>query len=381
MATYTLLDLVQIVLSSLNSDEVNSIGDTVESMQIANIIKTTYFNVITRAGLPDQNTLFQLNPSDDFSAPVLMYKPDNVSKLVWIKYFNTNVLGDQFTDQYGSYHHDLNTDIVHQTWTTTSVTSNSIGTGNKTFIVASNTLPIFAGQSVNCQSGPNSMQGTVVSYINNTLVVNVTAIGGAGTYSAWVINSTQGIGTIPGYQYVTQLPIRQFLDMTDSYNPTDNDVSSFEFNLGGENFLFYYKNSHTPSYATVIANDYIIFDSYDNTQDSTLQASKTMCYGQLYPEWIMQDSFVPLMDSKQFPLLINEAKITAYYELKTQLNARAEQEAKRAWINVSKTKSLNNRPTYMQQFDNFGRRAGTGGYSGTRAYPGSGWQGGWLAGS
>lgn len=381
MAKYTLLDLTQTILSSLNSDEVNSIGDTTESMMIANLLKTTYFNIITRAGLPDQNTLFQLTPSTNPSIPVVMTKPDNISKLVWLKYFNSNPLGDQFTDQYGSYSHDVNTDIVTQSWQTTSVTSNPIATGNQSFTVASNTLPIFAGQSVNIQSGANSMQGTVVSYLGFALVINVTTIGGSGTYSAWVINSTQGIGTIPGYQYVTMLPIRQFLDMINSFNPNDYDVNSFEFNQNGENFLFYYKNDHTPSYCTVIANEYIIFDTYDNTQDATLQASKTMAYGTLYPVWSMTDTFIPELDDKQFPLLINEAKSLAFFELKQMPHAKAEQAAKRAWINVEKTKSLNNRPTYLQQLDNFGRRSGTGGYSGTRAYPGSGWQGGWLAGS
>jgi hypothetical protein len=225
------------------------------------------------------------------------------------------------------------------------------------------------------------MQGTVVSYINYSLVINVTAIGGSGTYSAWVIASTQGIGTIPGYQYVTMLPVRQFLDMINSYNPNDYDVNSFEFEQNGENFLFYYKNDHTPSYCTVIANDYIIFDSYDNSQDATLQASKTMCYGTLYPTWNMIDTFVPELDDKQFALLINEATSVAFFELKQMPHAKAEQYAKRAWSNVAKTKSLNNRPTYLQQLDDFGHRSGTGGYSGTRAYPGSGWQGGWLAGS
>lgn len=40
---YTLLELTQRILESMNSDEVNSIGDTEESMTVANIIKESLF--------------------------------------------------------------------------------------------------------------------------------------------------------------------------------------------------------------------------------------------------------------------------------------------------------------------------------------------------
>lgn len=82
----TLLQLTQSILSSLNSDEVNSISDTTESLQVAEIIRTTYFNIIARAGLTNQHKLFQLIPSTDTDLPVLMYKPDNIAKIDWIKY-------------------------------------------------------------------------------------------------------------------------------------------------------------------------------------------------------------------------------------------------------------------------------------------------------
>lgn len=83
---YTVLDLTQNILSSLNGQEVNSISDTAESRQVAQVIKTAYFNLIARANLPKHLQLLSLTSSGDSDLPVVMYKPDNVSLIDWIKY-------------------------------------------------------------------------------------------------------------------------------------------------------------------------------------------------------------------------------------------------------------------------------------------------------
>lgn len=82
----TLLDLTQNILSSLNSDEVNSYSDTTESRQVAEIIRTAYFNIVTRAQLPEHKAIVGLTSSLDVTKPTLMYRPDNLAKIEWIKY-------------------------------------------------------------------------------------------------------------------------------------------------------------------------------------------------------------------------------------------------------------------------------------------------------
>lgn len=82
----TLLDMVQSIMSDIDSDEVNSYTDTPEAKQVAEIIRQTYFNIITRANLPEHNSLFQLTASGNVSLPVVMYRPDDVVKVDWIKY-------------------------------------------------------------------------------------------------------------------------------------------------------------------------------------------------------------------------------------------------------------------------------------------------------
>lgn len=250
MARLTLLDYTQNILSALSSDEVNSIGDTTESLQVAEIVKTSFFNIIARAELPDQKKLFQLDASLNGLEPNLMFAPEGIKTIETIKYFETS--------------------------------------------------------------------------------------------------STM-------YQYVTILPLQQFSDYVNGYLTSDVNVDTLNFTTNSETFLFNYKNNAQPRYCTVVSNYYVIFDSFDNTVDSTLQSSKTMCHGLSTPIFRMEDNFIPELDEQQVPLLLNEAKSLAFLELKQLTHAKAEQEAKRQWNTLQKDKSIDNKPGYFDQLPNFGR--------------------------
>ena len=86
MPKMTLLEMVQDILSDMNSDEVNSIVDTVESLQVAQIIKSTYFNLIDGRDWPHLYQMFTLDASGDSLKPTHMRLPDNVIDVNWIKY-------------------------------------------------------------------------------------------------------------------------------------------------------------------------------------------------------------------------------------------------------------------------------------------------------
>lgn len=83
---YTLLDLTQTVLSSLDADEVNSIDSTIEAQQVVKIIQRVYFDIVERANLPEHYGLVNLTASGTTTKPVLMYIPDTVQNIMWIKY-------------------------------------------------------------------------------------------------------------------------------------------------------------------------------------------------------------------------------------------------------------------------------------------------------
>jgi hypothetical protein len=246
----TNLDYVQNILSAMSSDEVNSISDTTESLQVAEIVKTTFFNIMTRSDLPNQKKPFQLDPSLNYLEPVLMYIPEGIKSLEWVKYYD-----------------------------------------------ATDTM----------------------------------------------------------YKYVNIVPMQQFADQVNTFSPDESNVETLLFTVDGETFNFNYKNDITPNYCTVISNYYVIFDSYDNTLDSTLQASKTMAYGLAAPVWRMEDSFIPDLNEAQVNLLLNEAKSLAFLELKQVAHPKAEQEAKRQWSALQKDKSIDNKPSYFDQLPNYGR--------------------------
>ena len=362
---YTLLQMTQDILSNMSSDEVNSISDSSESLQVATIIKQKYYDIISRGDLPNHNQLFQLNASLDSTKPTLMTVPDGIGHIEYIKYYDSNPLdsSDVSIDTHG-----LNVDIVPSVVSFTSSSTVTIALGTQNWIVpAGETISI--GNILTAASGINSMTGTVTAYSGTSLSINVTSIVGSGTYSSWTFTSTV-VPTPPGYKYVTMLPIEDFIYEINKLNPSDYNVGSYTFsdtsNSFPNNFTFLYRNDLTPQYCCVLSNFYVLFDSYDNTQDSTLQTSKTMCFGQVVPVFNMVDNFIPDLDAQQFPLLLNEAKTLAFFELKQQPHQLSMQEVKRQWSTVQKNKSINNRPKYFDEIGNYGRK--TGRYYGTRRF-------------
>ena len=82
----TLLEMVQNILSEMDGDEVNSISDTIESVQVADIIRTTYLNLITTIDVPTKYTLFRLDASTTTDRPTHMRVPIEVVKIDFVEY-------------------------------------------------------------------------------------------------------------------------------------------------------------------------------------------------------------------------------------------------------------------------------------------------------
>lgn len=233
----TLLQIVQMILSDLDGDEVNSIGDTVESLQIANFVKESYIEMLSGLNLPATQTLFQLNPSGDNTKPVVMYLPDVVSNLRWIKY-DTQLLGDP---------------------------------------------------------GPD-------------------------------------------YKEVCFLSLDKFLERQNMLDQTQSNVAVLDLDLDLGTFFIPYLTDRHPMYYAVLEDQTLVFDSHLNTLDTTLQAAKTMCFGEKTPEFRMEDSFVPTLEPKQFSLLLNEAKSQSFVESKQTQSPVAERRARKGWVRTQREK-------------------------------------------
>jgi hypothetical protein len=361
MATQNLLTMVQNILAAMSSDEVNSISDSVESMQVAQIIQNKYYDIVARGDLELDEQFFQLTPADNLATPTLMFLPSGVSRISYLQYYDTNPADNTTqTSQFGAYSHDLNIDVISTVqWTTTSLSTVTIPAtvpSSVTFILTS-AVPASTGQQITATHGTNYINGTVAGYAGNTLTVKVINWAGSGTFSNWVVASTNSFNLPPGYRYVTILDNSEFLDMVNKFDLTQVNVQPYVFTQGGLNFNAKYMNDRQPSWATVISNFYVLFDSLDTTQDSSLQASKTLLKGQVVPPFKLQDSFIPTLNDQQLPLLLNEAKALAFFELKQMPHALADRELKRQWTATQKNKSIANRPSYFDQLPNYGRFA------------------------
>jgi len=91
----TLLEMTQNILSDMDSDEVNSISDTVEALQVANIIKDTYYNIMAEQFFPMEALRVQLTAASDTDKPTHFTIPDNTEKIFFIKYDTRDAVGDK----------------------------------------------------------------------------------------------------------------------------------------------------------------------------------------------------------------------------------------------------------------------------------------------
>jgi hypothetical protein len=377
--THTLLEVVQSVASSLNSDQVNSIGDTPESLQIAECVKTSYLNMLGRYDLPEHNQFINLLSPNNSSQPTLLMKPPGVNRIEWIQYYDSNVLDSASvqTSQYGAYSHDLNTDIVVTfPFTVTSTSSVNIGIGLQTFAVSSLTTGAVLGQGVQIFATTNSsafMNGYIVAINSNVWTINVLEIAGTGTFNSWTIVGGGGPLQPPGYIDVEVADPHWFMNHIASFSLMDSTVGQYTLTIDQnttglpQEITIKYKNDSQPRVCCVIANNYIIFDSYDNTQDACLQPSKSLAYAWVMPPFVMSDTFVIPLDDQQYPMLLSEAKSLAWFELKQMPHPKAEQEVSRQLASLQKFKALAHKPSAFDYLPNFGRMPNTGGYAIFRA--------------
>ena len=86
MAKMTLLAMVQDILNDIDGDQVNSVSDTVEAEQVAQIIKTTYDALMSNRDWPSTKTLLKTIASGDVSLPTHMTFDDNVKEILFLNY-------------------------------------------------------------------------------------------------------------------------------------------------------------------------------------------------------------------------------------------------------------------------------------------------------
>lgn len=213
----TLLEIVQDIMSDMDTEDVSTISELDESMQIARIVRQTFFNIAATRKTPEHRDLFQLTAASDSAKP----------------------------------------------------TNFTLG--------------------------------------NNVKVVD----------NIWYQDSTGK------YTEIGFLDKLEFLKRTDGVSDNYQTVD-----VGSTNVRV--RNNKHPEYYTSFDDETIIMDSFDNSVDATLQASKVRAYGELLPTFSLTDGHVPDLDVSLFPYLISESKAMAFDIKKGGVPGKVEQTARRA---------------------------------------------------
>lgn len=81
---WTLLKLVNNILSSCDAEEVEGIDDTVEASQVVDILEATYDSIVTRREFEKHRTAFQLMPYGGVAEPTHLTLPTSVAEVIAI---------------------------------------------------------------------------------------------------------------------------------------------------------------------------------------------------------------------------------------------------------------------------------------------------------
>lgn len=270
--------MVQSILSSMDSDSVNSISDTVESLQVANYLRDSYYEIISGLDLPNTFSLIQLTGSDDPKKPTLLHRPSNALNIHWIKY-NKQMLLDEAAVQAEppGFYSAANGNTSYNYDQSPTIGSNEGGLGPPWF------------QDVH-------------------------------------------------YLELETFLHRMYQVGNNSSSASVNDVVSYPLVLPTGTFQIYARNDRAPQHWTSFDDKTILFDSYDASVDTTIVPSKTVCWGEVAQVWQMVDSYIPPLHDRQFTLLENEAKQQAFIEAKQSTNPLATSRAHKGWVRARRNK-------------------------------------------
>lgn len=82
----TLLQITQSILSDMDSEDVNTLSDSIEAQQVASIVEDTYFNLIATRDIPEHKQLLKLTAASDSNFPTHFQYGTNVKEIVEVWY-------------------------------------------------------------------------------------------------------------------------------------------------------------------------------------------------------------------------------------------------------------------------------------------------------
>ncbi len=259
----TLLQVVQKTLESLGSDEVNTISDSVEAQQIAQIAEDAYYELLNMKDWPFLQRLTILESLADALFPNYLRIPEDVVRIDQIKY-------------------------------------------------------------------------------------------------DWTDTTDPDVGDLLVLEEVEWVHPQHFLNKTQKRNTQQSNVQVVISKNGVKLPIF---NDVKASIWTSFDDEFVVFDSYINTIESTLQGTKSQVMAKSLPTFITTDSFTPKATANFFQTWLAEVKRTAFVYFRQEVSTVDEQKARRGLAVLRRDASRTNDSDGKVQF---GRPARSGNVNGTR---------------
>lgn len=135
---------------------------------------------------------------------------------------------------------------------------------------------------------------------------------------------------------VTYLPVEDFINLCNSRQPDDDNVEITLYGPDDIQLMVY--TDRSPTYWTSVNDDYIIFDSYDSTVESTILANNTEVFVDKDPGFSLEDYHVINLPANLVPYL--EAQVESYCmaTLKQQPNPKSEQKERKLRVRQQRNK-------------------------------------------
>lgn len=237
MSYMTLIEMTNHILSSMGAEPVASINSTVEAGQVVDVIEQSYLRLLPTLHPRSRENIFEMLPSGDPTKPTLMYIPDYIEEVHWVKY---------------------------------------------------NKRPTAS---------------TEVEYVD-----------------------------IPFIKFT------EFIDLMYKLDENDPNVGRFDVEAyPGDTMTVLYRNDKHPDYYTTIDDRILLFDSYDNTVDSTIQNEQILCFGKWRVKFKRSDNWEIPLNAAETALLLEESKRQAHFEILQQRNLVSEERARHLFVSSKAT--------------------------------------------
>lgn len=82
----SLLDMVNSILSDMDSEAVNTLSDTIEANQIASVIRDTYYQMVAVRDIPEHKQLLKITAASDSTTPTEFTLEPNLKRISALSY-------------------------------------------------------------------------------------------------------------------------------------------------------------------------------------------------------------------------------------------------------------------------------------------------------